>query len=695
MKRGKQTVLVIEDQEINRKILRKILEPDYEVLEAENGLLALELLEKQPEIAAMLLDIVMPEMDGYSFLEAIKDSEFSSIPIIAVTAARDSNSEKKALDLGAWDFISKPYQPNILLLRLSNVITRSKYYLINESKHAYEHDGLTDCYNRMTFFAETEKMLKAYPKEKFALIRFDIDGFHLLNSFWGEEEGNRFLRFMADEVRLMCKDISPSIYGRINADAFSMCIPFDKELIDKLVLQEKENVQNYNQNYLIKPSFGIYLIEDKEEKVEIMYEWATLASRECKNTYDRYQSYYKSDMSSSVIQEQQLVYEMKDALDREEFEVYLQPKYNLDTESPYGAEALIRWNHPTKGLLSPGIFIPICERNGFIRKIDWYMWDKVCALLRRWIDEGKTPAPISVNVSRVNMYNPNLVKNLADLVNKYNISPKLLNLELTESVYMDDPVLMKKTVVELQQAGFIVLMDDFGSGYSSLNTLKDIPVDILKIDMDFLSESEDSGRNRCILAYVIRMAGWIGIPVIMEGVETEHQINFLRSVGCGYVQGYYFAKPMKISDYDALVENKAQVPKNSESENLDVIFEAVWTECYSIDLLFNSINEAAAIYEIADDNFRAIKINEAFHDTFGYGIQGEETKNLFWHHELSESEFKSLYDAFDSVGNTKQSLKHRFNMRIDAKKIKKFEVYLKYWGRNEKSPIIFAVFRQL
>jgi predicted signal transduction protein with EAL and GGDEF domain len=240
-------------------------------------------------------------------------------------------------------------------------------------------------------------------------VRFDVDNFHLINSFWGEEEGNRFLQFIADEMRRMAKLTSPATYGRISADTFCMCIPFDPDFIDRCLEAAKKDLSDYNPNYLIKSSTGIYVIEDPSESVERMYEWSTLAARECKGKYKTFVSYYKPEMSQKAMLEQTIVHEMQHALDNEQFEVFLQPKYNLETSQPYGAEALIRWRHPEKGLISPGVFIPVFERNGFIDKIDQYMWEKTCQLLRKWIDEGKKPAPISVNVSRVNIYNPNLV----------------------------------------------------------------------------------------------------------------------------------------------------------------------------------------------------------------------------------------------------------------------------------------------
>jgi len=435
----KPKILVVEDQAINRQILRQILGTEYEVVEAENGAAAFEVLARSSDVSAVLLDLVMPVMDGYTFLEKRKTSPYASLPVIAVTGEKDDDTEQKVLQLGAWDFASKPYRTDVLLLRLKNAIIRSQFYLLSEMRYAYEYDALTGLYNRAKFFMETQALLEKHGQRRFALVRFDIDHFHLLNSFWGEEEGDRFLCFLAAQLRDTAAGLSPCTYARISADTFCLCEPFDESLIAGQVDRLCARIADYNRNYLIEPSFGIYVIDDPTEKIQTMYELATLAAKECKGRYMSYLCYYKPEMSKKIAQEQQIINEMQQALDTEQFQVYLQPKYNLRTEQPYGAEALIRWLHPERGLLSPGLFIPIFERNGFIGKVDYYMWEKVCQILRRWIDAGMDPAPISVNVSRVNMYNPHLVSQICGLTDKYGIPPRLLNLELTESATWTTP----------------------------------------------------------------------------------------------------------------------------------------------------------------------------------------------------------------------------------------------------------------
>lgn len=690
MEREKLTVLIVEDQKINRQILSGILRLEYDVAEAENGEDAFSVLERQPGISAILLDIVMPVMDGYTFLEKFRTSPFSSLPVIAITGEKNTDSEQKALDLGAWDFVSKPYQPATLMTRLKNVIVRSQFFLLSQMKHAYEHDPLTGLYNRNFFFSETRKLLDRCPGIRFALIRFDIDHFQTYNSFWGEEEGDRLLRFIADRLREISAQYEPCTYARINADTFCLCAPYSgEEDVRRAALAESDKLAAYNREYRLVPSFGVYVIGSPEEKIQKMYELATLAAKDCKGRYFACVGFYKPEMSEKVLQNQWIVNEMQHALDAGQFEVFLQPKYNLRTELPYGAEALVRWRHPEKGLLSPGVFIPVLEQNGFIGRVDYFMWESVCRLLRGWIAAGHDPGPISVNVSRMNLYNPNLAQSLKTLVKKYDVPPRLLHLEVTESAYMDSPEIMEKTVAALQREGFSVLMDDFGSGYSSLNTLKDIHVDVLKIDLKFLSGDSNGERSRSILASTIRMAGWLNMPVIMEGVETLQQVEFLRSIGCNYAQGFYYAKPMPVAEYEQLIRNIRQTPTQACSDNIGPVENILWAAEPGSELLFNSMEQPAAVYEVENGRAHILRVNRSFNAEFGGTDLAAEAAERRC---LTAETAKALASAFRGTAETRKKSVCTFRIRQDGGSGAEIRMTLKYWGYSETASIVFAQF---
>ncbi|MEG2000687.1 MAG: EAL domain-containing protein, partial [Evtepia sp.] len=388
---------------------------------------------------------------------------------------------------------------------------------------------------------------------------------------------------------------------------------------EHLVRESKNTLAKYNPNYDIVPSIGMYIIDDTSIPVDEMYNRATLAAKTCKGNYVDYYAYYNESMSIALTEEQEITNDMNFALKSGQFEVYLQPQYNIHTNLPCGAEALVRWRHPQKGMMSPGDFIPIFERNGFITKLDYYVWEQVCQYLHAWISQGITPQPISVNVSRVNIYNPNLVETMIELVNRYGIEPSLLNLELTESAYTDNPIAMKKVMNRLRSHGFTMMMDDFGNGYSSLSLLKDIMIDILKIDMQFLSETEIPGRGENIIASVIRMAKWLNIPVIAEGAETSEQVDFLRSVGCDYVQGFYFARPMPVSDYEQLcIKTLPHVHMINNKKYEAYRYDDLFSLNPDIKLLFGNTLQAVVIYEFVDDRIEMIRVNEAYYALLGH-----------------------------------------------------------------------------
>ena len=696
--KGKKHLLVVDDSPVNRKILFKILSGSYTVMEAENGQTALELLEKYPGIInCVILDVVMPVMDGLDFLRAIGEREqFRNLPILVATSDQEASREKECLQLGAWDFVRKPYDPGILRLRLENIISRSQMTTFDQVRHVAEHDALTGLYNRARFFAATRELLDTHPNEQFFFVRFDIDRFRLINSFFGEKEGDKLLQYIADCIRQDAAFISYCTYGRIESDVFCLCIPNHEGVLHQMVEKVRSLLANYNPSYFIEPSFGVALITDTSLPVETIFAHASMAAERCKNKYMTYLAYYDQSMTETIVQEQEIMNEAQSALDQEQFVVYLQPKYNLVTSTPCGAEALVRWKHPRWGLVPPGKFIPVFERNGFIGPLDEYMWDHTCHLLRKWTDEGLNPAPVSVNISRANMYNPHLVEILNGLIHKYDIPASLLNLELTETAYMDNPDLMKKTVAMLQKEGFLVMMDDFGSGYSSLNTLKDITVDILKVDMKFLPSGHSNGRSERILASIIRMAGWLSLPVVVEGVETAAQKDFLESVGCGYVQGYYFARPMPVEDYEALIRRPdlAQTPDAPPLPEDAGTIEAVWSSDPGVCKTLDSILEPVAVYEFADGAFTPLRTNRAYRDTFGAdpAYPGQSRPSL---EQVSQEDYARVGETFRGVASSGGSASCDYCRKFEAGRTRRFRMKLQYIQSIPGGGIFLAVFSDL
>mgnify|MGYP003290656876 CR=1 FL=1 len=435
-----------------------------------------------------------------------------------------------------------------------------------------------------------------------------------------------------------------------------------------------------NKDYNIKVSCGVYVINDYNMDVSEMYDRAYLAAKNCKGKFVQNIAYYDESMIEDMRQEQFVINAVNKAIEEEQFVVYLQPKINLITGKPYGAEALVRWMHPTRGMIAPAEFIPVYERNGIIGRLDQYMWRKVCALLRKWIDEGKEPDPISVNVSRVNIYNPHLVEILNKIIIEYRIPPQLLNLEITESAFMEDQSLVMRTVKRLHDLGFKIMMDDFGSGYSSLNVLKDMDVDYLKIDMKFLQEEKAfNGKGEKVLTSVVRMAKWLQLPSIVEGVETEEQVDFLKCIGCEYAQGFYYAKPMSVVDYEMYIaREQKKEEKVSRNENSDMINE-LWNTRSSVSVLFEALDVPISVYEYRNDKIELLRSNELYEKYINIANE-----------ELMKQEAAELRKIFKStvIGNLGYELEISRNL-------KRYHILAKILGQRENTWIIMVTYLEI
>lgn len=340
------------------------------------------------------------------------------------------------------------------------------------------------------------------------------------------------------------------------------------------------------------------MIDDPSLSIEEYYFRASIAAEQCKHQIDMPLSIYDAKTGEKIAEEIAITNEMQTAVDERQFVVYLQPKFSLPSEQICGAEALVRWKHPVKGMISPGAFIPVFEKNGFIAKLDYYVWEETCRLLSEWKKAGKKQYPVSVNISRISLYNPQLTELMTGLVQKYDIPPALLQLEITESAYMTNPELMEKTIDSLHAAGFVILMDDFGSGYSSLNTLKRIQVDVLKVDMKFLPVKNEMERGEIILASVIKMAKWLGMTVVVEGVETRLQRDFLDSTGCDCIQGYYYSKPIPSEEY----EEKYLIPGDGTSDGIQLNEENEIVPQHNVTILV--IDDSEFDRAVLQENFQ-------------------------------------------------------------------------------------------
>lgn len=636
---------------------------------------------------AILLCVNKELEEAYSIVEYInRDVDWRGVPVLVYADTYDAYTEQKFLTLGVWNYVVNVCEIESVKLRLLNAIERSMAKPLERLRYLADYDVLTGIYNKNKFLESTRMLLDENPDEKMVFVRMDIDRFQLINAFYGTKAGDEVLKFVAESVKNYVEKIDQATYGRMEADVFAICLKYEdlKEGLDH-VYAIRNHFKKYPLEFDIVPAFGIYVLEDKSLPIEIMLDRAKLAAKTIKGQYLNNYAFYTDDIGLALEEEQQIVNEMANALEKEQFTVYFQPKYSVKSRQPVGAEALVRWEHPEMGMISPGKFIPIFEKNGFITKLDYFVWNRVCFMLRGWLDEGEKPNPVSVNVSRVNLFNPNIVRIICDLVDSYEIPRELLQLELTESAYADATLAMKDKVQKLREEGFQVLMDDFGSGYSSLNVLKDIEVDVLKIDMRFFESSEVDGRGENIVASVVRMAKWLDIPTIAEGVEKEEQVEFLKNIGCEYVQGYYFAKPMPAYAYNSIACATNGFEKYSKKGfDTNQIF-AMDTE---LENFVSDSTQAIAIYEYDQETLEILRVNNAYYELMGYDDRYMRANNLL--DVLEEKSRKTIKDSLDEAVQTKGTVGCEYEKVLSSGKRVWLHLKLKYINSIEGRNIIIG-----
>lgn len=396
---------------------------------------------------------------------------------------------------------------------------------------------------------EVTDMMARHPNEEIAFIQFDVERFKLINENYGVERGDELLEFLTDTLGLICNEEQP--YCRLTADVFMIVTTFDSDQHLLEFIHRLESLLSGFKDMDYRLIFGVAIAEDRTLHTRRHGDNAGIARQSVKGSALNNIGFFNGRMKNELQKKQIIEEDMKNALLDNEFIMYLQPKYCISSGRIIGAEALARWIHPEKGMISPADFVPVFEENGFILKLDQIIWESACRKIRDWIDKGIEPVPVSVNISREYIHSFDIVGFLLGLVKKYDIPIKLLELEITETTDAQGGV--SDVVKKMKDAGFTMLMDDFGSGYSSLNMLKTTPFDVLKIDRGFLSEFMESGRGRKIISHTISMSQDIGLDIIAEGVETKEQAQFLHDCGCDSAQGFYYSKPVTQEEFDELL----------------------------------------------------------------------------------------------------------------------------------------------
>ncbi len=549
----KRTVLVVDDEIINQEILKEILSLKYDVITANNGLDAIhELTTQAKPISLIMLDINMPKMDGIEFLEKLKEKNNKKIPVIVMTSEHDT--ELKSLELGAADFIKKPFEmPEIILARVNKSIELFEDRIII---NASERDEVTQVYNKNVFKEYVLKLDEYNPDKKMDLNVLDIENFHIINEIYGKEKSDEIIKDIADILKKEVKELD-GIVGRLEDEYFVL---YHRHLKDykKLthtfeeILEEKYGITG------VHFKLGVYEIDDKKIAPEVRINRAKLVCDHVgKDNHDNYLIYNKIEQDNSLYLEQ-LSYDFNNAIKNKEFVVYYQPKYNIEGNKPVisSAEALVRWNHHSFGLISPKIFIPLFEEKYLIKELDKYVWEEAIKQISIWKKENKKYVPISINISRIDMLDESIVDVLFSLIKKYDVDSSYIYLEITESAYNSDISQLLNIINRLREKGFKIELDDFGSGYSSLNSLATIPFDVLKLDMLFVKEMYTNDKTLKMVKIVSDIAKFLEVKLVAEGVETVEQLNQLKEFGYQVIQGYYFSKPLTSTDFEKLLGGK-------------------------------------------------------------------------------------------------------------------------------------------
>lgn len=537
--------------------LAAICKNKYQIMPADNEYECNNILTNH-KVDVILIALNVQIMDGFDFLKTLaQDTRYKNTPKIVIVSFGDFDKVYQAFELGAAEFVTTPLNEIIVTYRIRNVIAHcqqaEKDARIKEMNRFIEIDSLTGLYNREAFYEKAAEMIKENPEVQYSIVYLDISCFKVVNDLFHNETGNLILKTAANYFK---RKINPQIglSGRIEADHFVLCVPQDTLDMDRLMKELDDTIKTLGISHNILFFGGVYPVLDVNLPVDQMCDRARMALSKIKGNYVRRYNFYDVGMRDRMLKEQMIVRDMEFALKDNQFTIFLQPIFRPETNEIVSAEALVRWFHPDSGMISPGYFIPVFERNGFIVKLDRFVWETVCKFLRGRLDAGKKIVPISVNVSRLNFYSFDLLIFLLNLLKKYNLEPWMLKLEVTESAYTDNPQQLIKIINQFKENGFPILMDDFGSGYSSLNMLKNIDIDVLKVDMAFVREIELSERARTILLMIIGLAKELGMGVVTEGVETQTQLDYITNMGSVDIQGYYFSKPLAVKDFVSLFD---------------------------------------------------------------------------------------------------------------------------------------------
>ena len=584
----------------------------------------------------------------------------------------------------------------LLALTIVTLLHRQRLTVAAEHRGrgiAYTVDALTELYNKFGFEKRTaEALAKAPPEKVCALVSFEVVSFRSFNTLYGFDAGDDLLRTIALIMRGHMREGDAA--GRLYADHFAWYLCRDTK--EDVYASLRGCVRSAKDSGL--PFFlcaGIYEITDRSMSVAEMTDYASIAKNTIKYKFTTGIAIYDDSMLGCQQEDAELVGSMMSGLENGEFIAYYQPKYSLNSECITSAEALVRWKKPDGEIIMPGRFIELFEKNGFIRHLDYYMFENVCAMLHETLDAGHPIVPISVNFSRVHLYDAHFPDRIASIAKKYGVDTKYLVVELTESAFIMEGQALIDIVQCLHAHGFAVAIDDFGSGFSSLNMLKDVDVDELKIDMKFLEGFERGGKVGTVVTSVIRMAKWLGIPAVAEGVETREQIDFLRTLGCDMIQGYYYSRPIPREEFEAKLESNESIVSKTDAPAAITVdnINAVLGADSLVTSLIDGILGGFGFYAFSNDRLEAIRVNKAYLELLGYPDMGAFSMHSL--NVLTQVYPPDVQPLIEAVREAVQTDKVR---RLELRRINyggsigQYRCYIKSVGGTAEEPLVCLSF---
>lgn len=551
----RRRILLVEDDIINQEMIRESVSDTYDLIVAETGEEALLIIGEQYEtLSIVLLDLNLPGIKGIEVLKKIRSVPvYSRLPVIVMTS--DSEAEVECLSLGAIDFIPKPYPASKVIL--ARILRTVELFENRDILRFTERDHLTGLYNKEFFYRYAEQLDLYHKDAPTDAIVFDIIRFRTINDRFGKTHGDEILKSIADKALDIVNEAG-GIVCRSYADKFMIYCPHRADY--GVILNALSVPLGDGENH-VRLRMGVYSDADKTLDIERRFDRAKMASDSVRDNLASPIGIYDSSMREAEMLADRLINDFPTALRDKQFAVFYQPKFNVRGDEPAlcSAEALVRWKHPELGMVSPGTFIPLFEKNGLIQELDRYVWSETAAQIRDWKKRLNVSIPVSVNISRIDLYDPDLVDRLLGIVRANGLSVEELLLEITESAYTENSDHIVEKVKKLRKLGFKIEMDDFGSGYSSLSMLSYLPIDALKLDMQFIRSAFTGRRDTRLLDTMICLAASFEVPTIAEGVETAEQVSVLKRMGCDIIQGYYFSRPIPADEFEKFIKVKQPV----------------------------------------------------------------------------------------------------------------------------------------